>query len=426
MFGSAIYRFQSCPAFGAAKMGADSCWGDAVLERVGLYYPYVRVRDELWIKTAALYMPKLARIVPSGYHLVDSPTVRALNDELGFVESVDPMRIAQQLAPVFLDLLEQYEPALRRWYRIAGDAGDLSSIGEHPRRQDSRPHQPWALRATLPWQRAEGGQALTEIHCGEVDDRLRAALLDSGLAVQSSPRWITMDAALAWVYKYSLVEEIARDTSYSPLTDQPSSHIAYGSSDSDGLASALLGEPVAALTDDDLRTVGLLALRIVTPENLADVPVQKIIRIRSKNRDLFDSFSAEVTRTMDELAEELATVTVQEARELQVAARVEKRFAQPLRELRRAMNALRIDTAFSAADLKFSLPSVIGAGALGTIENQPVLGATVGAAFGLAKLGHSAAKQRRSLLNDSPVAYLLSVERGLIPATLLQRLTHRR
>ncbi|MEV8562915.1 DUF6236 family protein, partial [Streptomyces sp. NPDC051917] len=86
---------------------------------------------------------------------------------------------------------------------------------------------------------------------------------------------------------------------------------------------------------------------------------------------------------MDELAEELATVTVQEARELQVAARVEKRFAQPLRELRRAMNALRIDTAFSAADLKFSLPSVIGAGALGTIENQPVLGATVGAAFGL-------------------------------------------
>ncbi|MEU6011116.1 DUF6236 family protein [Streptomyces sp. NPDC047453] len=244
-----------------------------MLERVGLYYPYVRVRDEQWIKTAALYMPKLARIVPSGYSVVDSPTVRALNDELGFVVPVDPMRIAQQLAPAFLDLLERYQPALRRWYRMTGDARDLSSGGEHPGRQDSRPYRPWSLRATPPWQRTEGGQALAELHCGEVDGRLRAALLDSGLAVQSSPRWITMDASLAWVYKYSLVEEIARAGNFSPFTDQPSAHIAYGGWESDGLASALLGGPVAASADEDLRAVGLLALRVVTPENLADVPV---------------------------------------------------------------------------------------------------------------------------------------------------------
>ncbi|MFE7216670.1 DUF6236 family protein [Streptomyces sp. NPDC001698] len=425
-FGRAICPFHACPAFGAAKMGADSCWGDAVLERVGLYYPYVRVRDEQWIKTAALYMPKLARIVPSGYSVVDSPVVRALNDELGFVVPVDPMRIAQQLAPAFLDLLERYQPALRRWYRMTGDARDLSSGGEHPGRQDSRPYRPWSLRATPPWQRTEGGQALAELHCGEVDGRLRAALLDSGLAVQSAPRWITMDASLAWVYKYSLVEEIARAGNFSPFTDQPSAHIAHGGWDSDGLASALLGGPVAASADEDLRAVGLLALRIVTPENLADVPVEKIIRIRSKNRDLFDRFSAEVTRTVDELAEELAAVTVPEARELQVAARVEERFVEPLRELRRAMNGLRIDTAFSAADLKFSLPSMVGVGALGTIENQPVLGATVGAAFALGTLGRSAAERRRTLLNESPVAYLLSVERGLTPGTLLHRLTRRR
>ncbi|MFI0968010.1 DUF6236 family protein [Streptomyces sp. NPDC021080] len=399
---------------------------DAVLERVGLYYPYVRVRDEQWVKTAALYMPKLARIVPSGYSIVDSPTVRALNDELGFVVPVDPMRIAQQLAPAFLNLLERYEPALRRWYRMPGDGRGLSSGGEHPGRQGPRPHQPWSLRATPPWKRTEGGQALAELHCDEVDSRLCAALLDSGLAVQSSPRWITTDAALAWVYKYSLVEEIARAGNFSPITDQPSAHIASGGSDSDDLASALLGEPVAASADNDLHAVGLLALRIVTPENLADVPVKKIIRIRTKNQDLFDRFSAEVTRTVDELAEELAAVRLEEARELQVAARVEERFAAPLRELRRAMNGLSIDTAFSAADLKFSLPTVVSAGALGTIENHPLLGAAAGAAFALGTLGRSAVGRRRTLLKESPAAYLLSIERGLTPATLLHRLTRRR
>jgi hypothetical protein len=367
-------------------------------------------------------MPRLARIVPTGYSVADSPTVRALNDELGFVVAVDPMGTARQLAPVFMDLLEQYGPALRRWYRVTGDQDGTTSDG----RPDTRSRQPWLLRATPPWQRPDGGRPLAELHVGEVDGPLRDALLDSGLAVRHTPRWITMDAALAWVYKYSLVEEIARAGRFTPSTDQPNAHIAVGGTDPEDLGAALLGEPVSASTDDTSPAVGLLALRIVTPDNLADVPVETIIRIRTENRDLFDRFNAEVTRTVTELAEELAPVTVQEARELQIAAAVEERFAEPLRELRRAMNGLRIDTAFSAADLKFSLPSLVGAGALGTLEDHPVLGATAGAAFALGTLGRSASGRRRALLKESPAAYLLSVERGLAPKTLLDRLIRRR
>lgn len=40
-----------------------------MMKRVGLYYPYIHIRDEEWIKTAALYWPRLARIVSDDYPL---------------------------------------------------------------------------------------------------------------------------------------------------------------------------------------------------------------------------------------------------------------------------------------------------------------------------------------------------------------------
>jgi hypothetical protein len=47
-------------------------------QRLGLYYPYFHVRDERWLKVAALYWPKIVRIVPAGYQTRDSDAVRAL------------------------------------------------------------------------------------------------------------------------------------------------------------------------------------------------------------------------------------------------------------------------------------------------------------------------------------------------------------
>ncbi|MEV7323084.1 DUF6236 family protein [Streptomyces sp. NPDC093970] len=408
-------------------MDAEPAWGDSVLEHIGLYYPYVHVRDEQWLKTAALYMPKLAHVVPSGYRVNDSPTLRALRDELDFVVPVDTAWPAERLAPVFLDLLERYGSDLGRWYRVTGDAQGRPSTDRHPDPSRAPIRRPWSLRADVPWRRTDGGRALADLHRGELTDGLREVLLGSGLAVEKSASWTTMDAAVAWVYKRALVEEIARASAggFSPVTDQPAAHLTPGDWDADGIASALLEGSVPPPAADGARRVGLLALRIVTPDGLADVPVQKIIRIRSRHQDLFDNFSAEVTGAVAELAEKLSDDTLPEARELLVAAKIEERFARPLEELRRAMTGLHVDTAFSAANLKFELPAVFGAGALGVLGSQPVLGATVGAAFALGALGRSATGQRGALLRKSPTAYLLSVERGLEPASLLHRLTRR-
>ncbi|MFC7266507.1 hypothetical protein [Streptomyces lutosisoli] len=49
-----------------------------MLQRIGLYYPYVNFRDERWLKTAALYWPQMARIVREGCLLGAPQLVRML------------------------------------------------------------------------------------------------------------------------------------------------------------------------------------------------------------------------------------------------------------------------------------------------------------------------------------------------------------
>ncbi|WP_406365616.1 hypothetical protein [Streptomyces sp. NBC_00645] len=48
-----------------------------MLDQIGLYYPHIHCRNEEWLKTAALYWPQLARVVPADYDLRDLPTTRA-------------------------------------------------------------------------------------------------------------------------------------------------------------------------------------------------------------------------------------------------------------------------------------------------------------------------------------------------------------
>jgi hypothetical protein len=52
-----------------------------VVPRIGLYYPYVHFHDKTWLKVAALYWPKIARIVPDGYPVQDDPVTQALINE---------------------------------------------------------------------------------------------------------------------------------------------------------------------------------------------------------------------------------------------------------------------------------------------------------------------------------------------------------
>ncbi|MEV0469165.1 DUF6236 family protein [Streptomyces prunicolor] len=392
-----------------------------MLQQIGLYYPYIHVRDEQWLKVAALYWPKLARIMPAGYPVADSPTARELAEGLDFLVPVDPAQTADAVAPLFLEAIEGHATALRDRY---GGPFNAESFAPWPWAPDDvEPRPPVAVPAR---------PRVAGMHMAEVSPALRSALLGASLAQPTHQTrfrhydgavFLAMDAGLAWVYKCVFVSILARQGRLTPTTDQSAAHLAADSWDADRVIAALLpSNSTLQAPQDPTTTMGMLAIRIVIPENLADIPTRKIIELRQQHRSEFEAFSTAITETTASLQAELAEVTLPEARAQYLQLEVDRRFAAPLEDLRRAMKAVGVETAFSAANLKFELPAIATTVAGGALAGSPTIGTTLGAAFAIASIRRNAGQQRQAVLAASPAAYLLSIERGLEPRSLLRRL----
>ncbi|MER6623016.1 DUF6236 family protein [Streptomyces sp. NPDC000931] len=411
-----------------------------MLPHVGLYYPYIHFRDEGWLKTAALYWRELARVVPEDYRLSDSRTARVLAQETDFVMNVGPASAAQQVAPMFLDLLHRYADALH------GAGYGVSELREEGYHRAATPLDPASPRSLGPSSgnspsrrpyRARAAAAYRE----EFTPELREALFATGLATDGhrapglqarrslrEGRWVTMNASLAWVYKCAFVEALAAQGRYTPTTDQPDAHLASNGWDADRIAEVLLRAPTPSTSPSapvpSADIIGLLAIRIAIPADLTDVPVEKIVKLRKDHHDEFAAFTSTVAETVDLLKQELAGTTLPEARERYLHMAVEQRFETPLRALQAAMKGQGINTVYSALNVKFEIPALAAAaGGAGALAGHPLLGGAVGAALTLANLRHTHIQQTKALKAQNPAAYLLAVQRGLTPPSLLRRIT---
>jgi uncharacterized protein DUF6236 len=412
-----------------------------MLPHVGLYYPFIHFRDERWLKTAALYWRELARVVPDGYRLSDSRTARVLREDLDFIRQVDPAEPARQVAPMFLEVLTRHGEALRAaGFGVQPAWDDWDRRARHPFDPVAPPS--FGHGSRHPHSTGTARPGIAAVYWEEFTPQLREAFLESGLAadVRRSPglqerrslangRWMAMDAGLAWVYKCAFVEVLSRQGRYIPTTDQPDAHLASDGWDADRVAETLLGSAGmtgTAQPDGFADAVGLLAVRLAVPAGLDNVPVEKIVKLRENHRDEFAAFNATVSQTVDELRQELTGVTLAVARESYVRMAVEQRFDAPLRNLRDAMKAQGIGTVYGLANVKFELPSVVSAlapAAAGGFLGQPAAGAAVGAALAVLNARHTHGQQVKDLKAGNPAAYLLSVQRGLQPRSLLRKIT---
>lgn len=91
------------------------------MDEIGLYYPYFHVRDDAWLKAAALYLPQVARVRPPGYPIADSPTAAVSREELDFFRDVAPGENAAEVAAEFVALVQREERVLLEKYRVPPD-----------------------------------------------------------------------------------------------------------------------------------------------------------------------------------------------------------------------------------------------------------------------------------------------------------------
>jgi hypothetical protein len=395
-----------------------------VMPHMGLYYPYIHFRSGPWLKLAALYWPRMARVVSPGYPTRNSRLVDVLNDELGFVIDIDPGQATAAAAKAFAKLIDLAEPdALRRlmllgqeaheidYHRLALPRPPADLGGSDSNTPDScipvlENYTPgWTMRDTA------------GVHDSEIAAELRSLLIETQLAVPARGEWLAMHPALAWAYKVRLTEEIARRNNLVPATDQLPAHaIVEGPVTIEALADLTSPLPPASGAADIQTTFGLLSIEAVVPRDLDCISPEKITEIRKRfaaEFDLWRDYSDAVGRELSEQLRGIESPSILRAY-LDDAVR---RFATgPVKDLRKGLTDIGIDTATTAISSKFELPA-----SLAIAATQPHLAAAGASAIGLLNLRQNA-KRRARAKQRTPAAYLMNIEDSLSARTSISRI----
>ncbi|SEG48112.1 hypothetical protein SAMN04489712_105457 [Thermomonospora echinospora] len=413
--------------------------------RHALYYPYFHVRDERWLKLAALYWPKLVRIVPDGYRTRDSDTVLALGDE--FIVRLPPGRSVDAVAPLFVRLSADHADRVRP---VLGVLNEQTELARWFQRRRTRNLHPLARRAEHP---------LTGVHVTQVAPAVLEALQEAGLAVAPDTglwhsalhqqnrgwpesaldgrphadyaEWVVMRAELAAVYTTVLAQDFAAANSLQPTTDQEDAYTVATDWTTDGIAAALLHQPrpPSPSQGELAQRLGFLALDVVVPAHLDTIPVQKILEVRRRYGAEFFAFGRAVDEAATALAQDLPHITDQVVLENYLRDIVATQFDQPREELRRALRRAMGDAALASINVKVDLPAGAAIAGGAWLTGHPLLAGTLGAAIGLMTIGRGARQQRDAARQSSlAVSYLLHTESSLqahgLLARTLARLTH--
>lgn len=406
------------------------------LPHFGLYFPYIHFRDDSWVKVAALYWPKMVRIVPIGYPTRDSETVRALSDKLNWTINIPPDEARKLIVPTF----EEFLRTLSRREEGYWWSGKFS---QEPVEAEISAAPRWgAGPGDIPiWGNRYDGR-IAGIFSAELDPGLCKLLIDRGLAVPAiginanrgslefshwhpadfsmdefmrKGGWLAMHRDLAWIYKCQLSEVLANHNRLTLATDQVDAHAAASGLSITQLA---LGGVAGQAPGENLATTfGLTAIRAVVPKNLNRVPVDKITLIRERYGDQFDAWRDYVDHVGAELAEQLADVESPSVLHAYLDEAARKYVEAPVDQLRKGLASVGIDTLDAALNTKFETPAALATAGLAT--GNPVAVAA-GAAVGIAELRRSTRNKARAEL-ASPHSYLLNVKERLTPQSWIKR-----
>ena len=387
-----------------------------MLIQSALYYPYIHIRSEAWLKGAALYWKSMDRIVPYDYPTNDSPTVRILQDELGFLNNRQPGQSAVEASQLFLDLLVDRGPEIRERLRVQPPVGKLRNDFMHPN---------------------DGGitdnGTIGYIFAEKMTSALLEALTEHGLAYAGPhdlsahgrpsmaryKSWIGMDSRLAAAYMTVLARLAANRFDLRPVTDVSLAHLAMDGLTVDAIADTILGiAPESRLEDRNNRRqrIALLAVQSVIPRSLGLVSAEEIVRFRKRHEDLLGAFQASVAQAVSELETLPADVEAHVVRDRLIEA-TNRHLVGPKIDLERGLSLFGLEPINNVILVSLATAGIFVGG-----PANPITGNATGAAVTLATLSGVERVRRRALRRANGAGnYLLALEEGLTPAGLLRR-----
>ncbi|MEV6098414.1 DUF6236 family protein [Nocardia sp. NPDC051981] len=378
----------------------------------------MRFRNENWLKLAILTWDSVGRIQPRLTMDVDSDLVLQLQSETDFLFGVEPSRRELvAIADVFREIVELGGEDLRErfaWQQaIEETAGGRAVPG---------------LRGSYP--------GLVWVHAGQSGPKMARTLLSSfeaaDLAVivdEDDAVYVGLHPALARIYLTALADVVSQHRALAPATDDVDAHSAVGTLDR--LYELLLDEDVAvpAIGDVEGAYVHLAVEASIRPDHLEGVPLDTLISFRDRYRGELAAFRTHVASLSAELGT-IAAIADPVIAEKHLQSVYNANTKPQLDELRRALRALGVESSIGLLGLKVDISeaaagTLLGAGAtLGAATGHPVAVAG-GVALGVGSYVADRRKARRTLHRESPVSYLLAVDKELSGQSLIDRMRRR-
>jgi len=381
------------------------------MQQPGLYFPFIHIRDDDWLKMAALYWPSVRRLVPRGYPKHDSPTAQIFFDAAILRDEVPGNLIGSTTWDLLMTLRENANLLTQNY-----------SIGQAYHKWDGRL---WSEQRTV-----EGDPQLGWIHVTKFPPDVLDYLVSSDLAKLgrggSSDSWVGLHPALAGAYMTVLAQRLSVRAHFEPLTDQVDLRIATPSSDVQAAMNLLLGrqhareEIAEGAAETGVEAYVMLALQYARPQNLDGIPAEKIVQCRENLQEDLQTFRDYVDSQRAELAE-LATIPIQGRKLEAFAEHVEHTVQEPLQKLERGLRLHKLEPTRSlllAGSFATPLAATVALEAAGATPHA-VAGTGTLAAIGSAWWQVESIRARARA--GSPVGYLLDVRDLLTPKTLSTR-----
>jgi uncharacterized protein DUF6236 len=376
---------------------------------IAIYYPYTHVRDEGWLKAAALYWPKLAVIALSAHPAHLSRTARVLRDELGFFVDVEPHYQAEDVGTEFISFADRHGAGLRRRYAYLRDLPPSELAAGPPDTAGS-----WHMYGD----RYDVG-GVGWVNLFKLSPQLAGVLVERGIGrLSKDGLWVGMHPRLADVYVAALADRLARANQMAAITDQPRMYGTLNGWNMETLAQVLLSDDTDARlprheTEEVAALYAAAAISTVVPRGLGGVPAERIVQARRALANEFDAFRAHLDSLTEQFSE-MAQIESPEILQARLELLVERDLRRPTADLKRGLRRLGLEPARAVLGLKsLELPAVAATAVTGIGVPVAVGQAGLVAAQMVASSvhAHHVAQQQRL----SAAGYLLGLRKELNP-----------
>lgn len=370
-----------------------------------LYFPYINIRDESWLKSSLLLWNSIYRIIPHGYPQERSyEYINQINRNDDIIRPVYAESYTYQIEENFIDFIESNLIALER-FKFNADI-----VRDARRNRISHGYREAGINDKIP--------GVSFIYSEKMGRRLQEVLIDNDLGIlardddYSYMTWVGVDKRVANLYMTALANVIAYNDKLNPITDS-GPHLSIIGNDFEASAKILLSDELQVnkriknsnIYDEML----LLTIRRNIPADISSLTFEQILDFRnkrSKEIKKFQKYISDTVKAFEIGKDNLSESALKDWLKEEILVDLNQKVA----EIDEAYRDLQQDLVPNLLNIKFSAPAITSTIA-STMINSPAL-IVSGAAISLIPLIRKSRGDLNQVVSKNPAAFLYHL-RGL-------------